>query len=78
MVEKSLDVIIGSGNRNPYEDRIGTCFIIDDIDTHGKQHRTTGKLAAVFGQNLLFEQKDGCCMLVNPATALRIIELRRP
>jgi hypothetical protein len=76
MTEKILDLNIVSGDRNPYEYKILTCFIVDDKDIHGKEHRVTGKLVAVFGKNLLFEQKSGALFLVNPAKASRIIELQ--
>jgi hypothetical protein len=66
------------GQISPYSDRIGTIDIIEDVDENGNQFRTTGMLIAVIGQNLLFEKKDGRRFLVNPATASRIIEIRRP
>jgi hypothetical protein len=60
---------------SPYSDRIGIIHIINDVDTNGKPYRATGKLIAIFGQNLLFEKVTGRRFLVNPATASRIIEL---
>jgi len=63
------------GQQSPYAERIEQLHIIDDVDKNGKVFRWTGKLKATIGQNLLFEKRSGCRVLVDPAKVIRIIEI---
>lgn len=67
--------IVLVGQQNPYTERIEQIHIIDDVDSNGKVFRWTGRLKAIIGQNLLFEKKSGCRVLVNPSKTVRIIEI---